>query len=263
MPGNRVFWQVASEIIFLLGAGVLGGALNAMAGGGGFITFPALIFIGMPPIQATATYTAAMLPGGIASIGAYRRSYTPETRALLVPVLLVGVIGGLFGALLLLRTPPALFMHMVPWLLLSATVLFWMSPRIVPWMQVVAGRWKHGGLALRLFPLVLQFLIAIYIGFFGAGAGILVLAMLALMGVTNIHAMNGLKVILIVVVNLVAIAMYALAHAIVWKYALLMMVGTTVGGYGGAWFSQRLSAVQVRNFVFATGIGMTVYFFVR
>ncbi|MGE0406061.1 MAG: sulfite exporter TauE/SafE family protein, partial [Candidatus Korobacteraceae bacterium] len=251
--------------IFLFTAALVAGALNSVAGGGGVIAFPALIFVGAPPIQANATYTAALLPGGIASIGAYRKTYSesPQSTRLLLPIMVIGIAGGVMGALLLLNTPAALFMDLVPWLLLMATALFAISPRVVPWMRARASNWKHGGRAIQLFTALLQLAIAIYIGYFGAGAGIMVLAMLALMGVENIHVMNGLKVLLVVVCNVVALITYAAGNAVIWSYAGLMIVGGIIGGYGGAWVAQKMSPSQVRYFVIATGLVMSVYFFVR
>jgi uncharacterized membrane protein YfcA len=251
--------------VFLFGAAILAGALNAVAGGGGFIAFPALIFVGTPPIQATATYTAAMLPGGMASIGAYRNTYqnSNQLRSLLISIFVVGIAGGIFGALLLLHTPADLFMRIVPWLLLLATVLFTFSPQVVPFLRARASRSQEGRLLMQIFTLVLELSIAIYIGFFGAGAGIMVLAMLALLGIENIHTMNGLKVILVVAVNTVALITYAWGHAVVWSYALVMMTGAVIGGYGGAWLAQKFRPQHVRYFVIAVGLSMSVYFFVR
>jgi len=253
------------ESIFLFGAALLAGALNAVAGGGGFIAFPALIFVGAPPIQATATYTAAVLPGGVASIGAYRKTYSnsDHIRSLMISVLAVGIVGGIAGAVLLLHTPAALFMNIVPWLLLLATVLFTLSPRVVPFVRARTSRSQQGRRAMQVLTLVLELSIAIYIGFFGAGAGIMVLAMLALLGVENIHTMNGLKVLLVVAVNTVALITYALGHAVLWPYAAVMMVGGIIGGYGGAWLAQKFPPVYVRYFVIATGLSMSIYFFVR
>jgi uncharacterized membrane protein YfcA len=253
------------ESIFLFGAALLAGALNAVAGGGGFIAFPALIFVGAPPIQATATYTAAILPGGMASIGAYRNTYsnTDRLRSLVISIFAVGILGGIAGALLLLHTPAALFMNIVPWLLLLATILFTVSPRIVPFVRARTSRSPEGKRMMQIVTLFLELSIAIYIGFFGAGAGIMVLAMLALLGVENIHTMNGLKVLLVVAVNSVALVTYALGHAVLWSYAIVMMVGGIIGGYGGAWLAQKFPPIYVRYFVICVGLSMSIYFFVR
>jgi uncharacterized membrane protein YfcA len=253
------------QSLFLFGAALIAGALNSVAGGGGFIAFPALIFVGAPPIQATATYTAAVLPGGVASIGAYRKTYSGSRgfRRLLISALAIGAMGGLLGALLLLNTPATLFMDLVPWLLLMATILFALSPRVVPFMRARAARSQRGKRAMQIFAFALQMAIAIYIGYFGAGAGIMVLAMLALLGVENIHTMNGLKVLVVVVSNTVALITYAAGHAILWSYAGVMITGGIIGGYGGAWLAQKFPPAYVRYFVIATGFVMSVYFFVR
>ncbi len=253
------------ESIFLFGAALIAGALNAVAGGGGFIAFPALIFVGAPPIQATATYTAAVVPGGIASIGAYRKTYSnsDHIRSLMISVLGVGILGGIAGATLLLHTPAPIFMKLVPWLLLFATILFTLSPRVVPFIRARTSHSQEGRRVMRVVTLVLQLSIAMYIGFFGAGAGIMVLAMLALLGLENIHTMNGLKVLLVVAVNTVALITYAVGHAIIWPYALVMMAGGIIGGYSGAWLAQKFKPLYVRYFVIAVGLTMSAYFFVR
>ena len=251
------------DAIFLFAAALLAGALNAVAGGGGFIAFPALIFTGMPPIHANATNTAALWPGTVASTGAYRRVLSREAHRFLAPVVVTGMLGGLLGAILLLRTPSATFLNLVPWMLLGATMLFAFSQRLVRRLRASASNWKHAGLAAAVGPAVLQLLIAIYIGFFGAGAGILMLAMFALMGVENIHTMNGLKTLLASICNGVALLTFILARAVIWPQALLMVVGAAIGGYGGAWYAQKLPAARVRQLVIVIGLLMSAYFFLR
>ena len=248
---------------FLFAAAFVAGVLNAVAGGGSFISFPALLFTAMPPINANATNTAALWPGTVASTGAYRREFTGEIRKLLPPLVAASLLGGLLGAGLLLRTPQATFMRLVPWLLLVATSLFASSGRVSAWIREHSVRLTGSTRLATAGGVLLQLLIAVYIGFFGAGVGILVLAMLALMGVQNIHAMNGMRVLLVSVANAVAIISFVVAKVIFWPQALLMLVGASLGGYGGAYFARRMNPKRVRQFVIVVGFAMSAYFFIR
>jgi hypothetical protein len=248
--------------IFLFFAAFVGGAVNSVAGGGSFISFPALLFTGMAPIAANATNTLALMPGTLSSAVAYRNKFTPEARHLLVPLLVTSVIGGLIGAHILLRTPQSTFLHIVPWLLLGATLLFLMGGRITGFIRNRAGH-GTGSRVLTVVGFVLALLLAIYIGYFGAGVGILVLSLLALLGMEDIHAMNGVKVLLVSLVNCVAIVTFIFARVIVWPQALLMLVGSSVGGYGGAYYAQKMNPQHVRWLVILVGFGMSAYFFIR
>src|SRR5712692_8238728 len=174
-----------AQAVFLFVAAFVAGALNAVAGGGSFISFPALLFTAMPPINANATNTAALWPGTVASAGAYRRELTGEIRKLLTPLVAASLLGGWLGAGLLLRTRQATFMRLVPWLLLVATLLFASSGRVSAWIRAHSVRLTGSTRLAMAGGVLLQLLIAVYIGFFGAGVGILVLAMLALMGVQS------------------------------------------------------------------------------
>jgi uncharacterized membrane protein YfcA len=248
--------------IFLFFAAFVGGAVNSVAGGGSFISFPALLFTGMAPIAANATNTLALMPGTLSSAVAYRNKFTPEARHLLVPLLVTSVIGGLIGARILLRTPQSTFLHIVPWLLLGATLLFLMGGRITGFIRNRAGH-GTGSRVLTVVGFVLALLLAIYIGYFGAGVGILVLSLLALLGMEDIHAMNGVKVLLVSLVNCVAIVTFIFARVIVWPQALLMLVGSSIGGYGGAYYAQKMNPQHVRWLVILVGFGMSAYFFIR
>lgn len=251
-----------NEAGFLFLAALAAGAINSVAGGGSFISFPALLFVRIPPISANATNTAAMWPGTIASTVAYwKEMRQPRVRKLLPPLLLTGFVGGIIGASILLKTPQATFMKMVPWLLLGATLLFVASGKITKWVR---AQGEHGGRRRMLFAagLTLELLISIYIGYFGAGAGILVLAMLALLDVGNIHAMNGMKTLLVSAVNLVALALFIRAKVVVWPEAVVMLVGAAIGGYTGAYYAQKVNPVLIRRTVIVIGFGMSAYFFI-
>ena len=252
--------------IFLFFAALAAGTVNSVAGGGSFISFPALLFSGIPPIPANATNTIAVWPGTVASSVAYRKAFTPHARRLLPSLLVACVIGGVLGALILLRTPPATFLHLVPWLLLIATLLFVFSGRMTAWVRSRAGHAPGDDKLPRglfLSGLVLQLVIAMYVGYFGAGTGILVLSLLAVLGMEDIHAMNGMKTVLVSVANGVAIVTFIWARVIVWPQGLLMLVGAAAGGYGGAYLAQKMNPQHVRWLVIAIGFGMSAYFFYR
>lgn len=238
----------------------MGGAINSVAGGGGFITFPALMFTGVPSIHANATNTLALWPGSVAATGAYRRVLNAEVLRKILPLVIITVMGSVVGSRLLLNTRPATFDKIVPWLLLAATALFSLGGRFTAW---IIRRQDHGGPSRSRIALITlaQAGVAVYIGYFGAGIGIVMLALFAMMGVENIHTMNGLKTILATCGNGVAVVMFMAAHAILWPQALLMVVGAVMGGYGGAYFAQKLSPGAVRGLVIAIGCGMSAYFF--
>jgi len=246
--------------ILLFIAGVLGGALNAVAGGGSFIAFPALLFTGVPPIPANATNTIALWVGTTASGGAYRHRLNISKRVL-VPLVATSVVGGLAGAFLLLRTPAPTFMKVLPWLMLGATLLFAFGKRLTRGGQT--GLEHDATTAALIGASVFELAVAVYGGYFGGGVGIMNLAMLAALGMTDIHAMNALKVVLGGVINGVAVVTFILAKAIAWPQAIVMIVGATVGGYLAAHYSQKLPQSWVRTFVILTGVAMTAYFFVK
>ncbi len=243
-------------------AAILGGALNAVAGGGSFLTFPALLFVGVPPISANTTSTAALLPGVFASITGYRRDF-PAQRSFLPWLVGASLVGGLAGALFLLGTPEAEFKRLVPYLLGLATVLFIASPRL----SDMFGRSEaqaHAPSARAILGIVIaQLLISFYGGYFGGGIGILMLATLGLMGMRQINAMNAVKTLLAAIINTVAFIAFVMARNIVWSYALVMIVGSIIGGYFGAHYVRQIDQALVRRFIAFVGIVMTAYFFIH
>ncbi|MGB9234718.1 MAG: sulfite exporter TauE/SafE family protein [Terriglobales bacterium] len=246
-------------VIFLFFAGALGGALNAVAGGGSFIAFPALLFTGVAPIAANATNTVALWVGVTASTGAYRK-HLDLSRRVMIPLAVTSLIGGIAGAYLLLHTPPQTFLRVLPWLMLGATLLFLFGGRLAR---------SHDGLAADIstsalvFASVFELVVAVYGGYFGGGVGILNLAMLAIVGMTDIHAMNALKVVLGGIINGVAVITFVVAGAVVWKQGAVMIAGAILGGYLGAHYALKLPQAWIRAFVIAVGTGMTAYFFWR
>ena len=232
--------------------------VNAVAGGGSFLSFPALLLVGVPPIQANATNTLALWPGILGSIGAYRKEFEGrEARRVLVPLLTTGIVGGLLGAIVLLITPQQTFLKLIPWLLLSATLLFAFSRKltgaIIPKGGDAALTTKGGALA--------QLFVGFYIGYFGAGAGILMMALLALLGVTQIHRINAYKTVQAAACNGIAILAFITKGVIYWRHAGVMVVGALLGGYFGAWFAQKMKQEHVRWIVIAIGLAMSAYFF--
>lgn len=269
-----VFFRVPfGHAIFLFFAALLAGILNSVAGGGSFISFPALLVSGIAPIAANATNTCALWPGTIASAVAYRKVLTREARRMLPPLIVLGLLGGVLGANILLHTPQETFMKLIPWLLLLATAVFLFSGGITSWLRgrAQSRAESQGSLAaekrtpplLMAGGLIAEVFLAIYIGYFGAGAGILVLALLALLGMENIHTMNGVKTLLVSLVNGVALLTFIIGHRIVWPEAAVMVIGAAVGGYAGAHFAQKMNPRHVRWAVIAVGFAMSAYFFVR
>jgi uncharacterized membrane protein YfcA len=250
---------VEGAILFL--AALAAGAINSVAGGGSFISFPSLLFIGIPPVNANATSTVALWPGQPASVWAYRHEMQGISRRTLIPLTVTGIIGGIAGAWVLLITPQMTFLHLVPWLLLAATLIFTASGRITRWLGQRHSQ-PHAAFT-SVHGILLQLVLAFYLGYFGAGAGILMLAMLALLGMDNIHTMNALKAWLTTVSNGVAMLLFIYHRAVYWPEAVVMVIGSVLGGYFGAFFAQKTKPRHVRAIVIVVGFGMTAYFFAR
>ena len=256
--------DAALLFVAALGAGVL----NSVAGGGQFLTFPMLIFTGVPVILANATSSVAVWPGTVASTVGYRRELAQQRR-LLFPLAVASVIGGVLGAVVLLRTPQDTFAQLVPWLLLLATLLLIFGGpavgrirRAMGQSAVAAAGQQPGRGALAVIAMV-QLLLGIYGGYFGGGMGFVMLAAMAAIGLDNIHIMNGLKTALASCINGVAVATFIAAGAVAWPEAIVMLVGAIIGGYGGAYFARQLNPKTVRAFTIAVACAMTLYFFAR
>ncbi len=235
------------------------GVLNAVAGGGSFLTFPALVWAGMAPIPANATSAVVVAPGYLGSTLGFRQELSALPRSTLRQDTLVCAVGGMAGALLLLVTPASVFSGIVPWLLLLATALFALGPRIGRWVgthhaESAAGqRWRLPALLL----------VAVYGGYFNGGLGILLMAMYLLVGESRLHRVNALKNLASLVLSIVSVAAFAWAGAIAWPLALPMMGAAMLGGVAGAWLAQRLPLPWVRAIVIGTGTVMTLVFFLR
>ena len=234
--------------------------MNAVAGGGSFVAFPTLLFTGVPPIPANATNTLSLWVGTAVSGGAYRRHLNLPPRVLL-PLVSMGLLGGLAGALLLIKTPAHTFLLLIPWLMLAATLLFTYGRHLT--RRLSAGISHQASNAAIAGASFFEFLVAIYGGYFGGGIGIMNLAMFAALGMTDIHEMNALKIVLVAVINGVAAVIFIATDSIVWPQALVMIVGAGLGGYASAHLAQKLPQSLVRAMIITLGVGMTIYFFLK
>ena len=242
-------WLVTGLAAF--GAGVL----NAIAGGGSFLTFPALVFAGVPPLAANATSAAAVSPGYLGSTLGFKDELRAIPGAALQREVLVAAVGGLIGAGLLMVTPASVFSGLVPWLLLLATALFALGPRIAARSagQGSAAAWRLPGLLA----------VSIYGGYFNGGLGILLMALYTLTGESRLNTVNALKNLNSFVLSWLSVAAFAWAGAIVWDQALWMMLLATAGGWSGARLAKRLPTQGVRKLVIGTGLLMSAVFFSR
>jgi uncharacterized membrane protein YfcA len=252
-----------SQAIILFFAAGIAGALNAVAGGGSFIAFPALLFVGVPPVPANATNTVALWPGLAASTFAYlKRLHVPPR--VLIPLLITSIAGGFAGALLLLNTPQRTFLHLIPWLLLAGTLLFTFGNRIralTGKTAVINDLRQLSWQAITITSMV-ELLAAVYGGYFGAGIGFVLLAMLATLGMRDVHAMGAIRTLLAALINGAAVVTFILAGAVLWSQCVVMIAGAVAGGWFGAHYVQKVDSEKVRRVVIAIGIAMTAYFFV-
>jgi uncharacterized membrane protein YfcA len=249
--------------LLLFAAAAIAGTLNALAGGGSFISFPVLLFLRVPPVQANATNTVALWPGLAASALAYLKRLDAPLR-LLVPLLVTSVAGGWAGALLLLKTPQHTFLHLVPWLLLSGTVLFAFGNTI----RSLAGRagviddlratsWQAIAVSSTI-----ELLLAIYGGYFGAGIGFVILGMLAALGMRDLNAMGAIRTLLAAAINAAAVVTFIVEGAVLWPQFAVMVAGALAGGWFGAHYAQKADPRKVRVLIIGLGLTMSAYFFV-
>src|SRR5579859_5079848 len=241
---------------FLPLAAFLAGALNSVAGGGSFITFPTLVFYGVAPVMANASNTVALFPASFTASWAARKEFKSLSGVKPVPALAVSLVGGITGAWLLLKTPEANFVSLIPYLLLFAALVFTFGGKAV----------EHLKRRFQIPPLVVLagiFLVAVYGGYFGGGIGILILALLTLSGMKDIHTMNALKSLLAGCLNGIAVVLFAATHLVDWHAALFMVQGAVAGGFMGATYSKKVSQPVLRKFISFVGFGMAAYFFIR
>ena len=251
------------ELGLILIAAAVGGAVNSIAGGGTLITFPAIVALGVPPLFANATSTVALWPAAVGSMWGYRQ-YLAGVRPWVIRFAVPSLLGGALGAWLLLHTSSRAFDRIVPFLVLGATGLFLLQETLVKGRQPATGAPvddvpEHP----RWWFLAAQFLVGVYGGYFGAGIGILMLAVLGFMGFVNIHTMNGLKNWGGLLMNAVAAIMFSASGIVDWPVALAMAAGGIVGGYGGARLAQRVGQAPVRKAITIIGISAFLYLMVR
>ncbi|MFH4670847.1 sulfite exporter TauE/SafE family protein [Vibrio alginolyticus] len=249
------------ELSLLFIAGVIGGLINSIAGGGSFITFPALLAVGVPPIMANATNTYASCAGYISGAVGFREEIMKNKHELLFTVSF-SLVGGAVGAYLLLNTPESLFMEAIPWLLLFATVLFLTGSRLTMLIKTVAKEHKHAGILGAIALGLLLVGVSAYGGFFNAGLGVIVLSYLVVAGHQDINLMNGLKLLVSTCVSLIAIVIFVANGSIDWHTGSVVLVGTLVGGYLAARVSRQLNPNHVKGFVALSSILITLYFFI-
>jgi len=251
-----------SEPLVIVLAGIAAGIINSIAGGGTLVSFPTLIWLGRDPIVANATNAVALWPGSLAAAYGYRHELSTVRRWLLL-LIIPSLLGALLGSWLLLRTPSSVFERLVPFLILGATLLLAAQEMITRRLGVVARAHEDPTRGWVAFVFLFQLLVGIYGGYFGAGMGILMLAALGLIGLTDLHQMNGLKNILAVAINGIAAIYFALAKAVAWNDVLVMMLGSILGGYVGARLARRLGRKFVRAAVVVIGLFMTVAPFLK
>jgi uncharacterized membrane protein YfcA len=247
------------HFLWLITASFIAGVMNAMAGGGSFLSFPAMLGMGVPPVQANATNTVALWPGQLTSLATLRNDLRKDL------LLVVGgtcVVGGVTGAEVLLHTSQKTFLHLIPWLILVGTGTFAMSGPLSRWMRSRAAQHHEGERPIPTLPLVAAlFPVTFYIGYFGAGGGFLVMTILALFGMENMHRLNAMKVFAALLSNLCAILTFIVTGSIVWHYCFVAMIFAGLGGWIGAKSTKRISGETLRMFVVATGCVIAAWFF--
>ena len=234
--------------------------MNAMAGGGSFLSFPAMLAMGVLPIQANATNTVALWPGQLTSLAALRS----DVRTDLLPAIAAASIsGGVTGAVILLRTRQLTFLHLIPWLLLMGALIFGISGPVSEWLRAHSAE-PHAPRNPRFITLFCAlFPICFYIGYFGAGGGFLIMTVLALAGIEQMHTLNAMKVVAACLSNLVAIVTFIFSGAVLWRYCVISMVFAATGGFVGAQYARRMNPTMLRVVVVLTGCTIAAYFFWR
>ncbi len=245
-----------TELLLLALAGFVGGAMNALAGGGSFVTLPALIAAGVPSVAANASSSVALYPAGAVSAWVYRDGLTRVCGVPLGPTVIVTTLGGLAGALLLLWTSSAVFDRVLPWLLLAATATLYFGPRL---QGLVQARFRPSAALI----LALQFVLGVYGGYFGGAVGLMMMSAWSLLDAADLKALNPAKTLLVTAANTVAILCFALAGAVHWLAAATLGAGAVLGGYGGARLGRRLPAPAIRAATLIATTAITIAFFAR
>ena len=237
-------------------AAFLAGILNSIAGGGTFLTFPALVYVGIPPVAANATSAVAVFPGYLGGVAGFRKELRELDTSAMLRLVILSLIGGLAGSLLLLVSSNEVFSVIVPFLLLAATACFAFQAQIQRWTST-------SRFAAKPYGAVGTLVVSSYGGYFNGGLGIVLLALFSLWGMTNLNAMNGLKNAASFIISAISVITFAVAGVVYWPAAVLMMFAAIAGGYAGAWLARKLSRTVVRNIVIAIGLSMSAIFFRR
>ena len=249
--------------LWLSVAAFLAGVLNAVAGGGSFLLFPAMLGMRMLPVQANATNTVALWPGQLTSVAAYRDDIRKNLR-LALPMGLAGLLGGTTGAVVLLNTPQTTFLHLVPWLLLVAASIFAATGPVSRWLARRKTATGSDPRPPRRLPVFLAtMVVCFYIGYFGAGAGFLLITLLSLFGYQDLNQINALKVVSTTLANGIAFIIFVVNGQVVWRYCLLAMVTCAIGGYTSARFARMVPQPVLRGLVIFIGFSMAAWFFWR
>ena len=253
--------------IWLVAASFLAGVLNAVAGGGSFLSFPAMMGMRILPVQANATNTVAIWPGQLTSVAAYRHDVKKNLSSAVL-MGLAGLIGGTAGAVVLLNTPQMTFLHLVPWLLLGAASIFAVSGPVSRWLErLKTARHRKAGPGAapaqrRALLFVAAIVVSFYVGYFGAGAGFLFMTLLALFGYEDINEINALKVVANLLANGIAFIIFIADGQVVWRYCLAAMIAAGIGGYLSASVAKRIPQRVLRASVVVIGLSMAAWFFV-
>jgi hypothetical protein len=245
-----------NSYLLIVGAGLLAGTMNALAGGGSFITLPALISAGLPSVQANASSTVGLFPGTAASTWAYREGWGSVGQVELRPLLLVTLTGGAIGAFMLLLTPSRIFDFLLPWLLLIATLTLTFGPQL-------GERLRRGRHIAPPMVLAAQFALGIYGGYFGGAVGIMMMALWGLLDSRDIKSLNAPRTLLVTAANAMAVLIFIGAHAVRWRETLVLLVAATIGGYYGAVMGKRIPSAVIRAGTLLIAFCITVVFFAR
>ncbi|MDA9005430.1 sulfite exporter TauE/SafE family protein [Amylibacter sp.] len=244
------------EVVLLITASFFAGIINSIAGGGSFLTFPALVFAGVPTIAANATSAVAVFPGYLSGALGFAKELKAFPKSKFLLLILLSISGGVLGSILLLITPEVVFSFIIPWLLGFATLLFAFGNYVSKLAEKTSDT---NGFKSNIATL----LVCIYGGYFNGGLGIVLLALFSTLGMRDIHLMNGLKNIMSFALSAASVVTFAIAGIVFWKYAIIMMIAATIGGYFGVIVARKLSKSIIRIIIVIIGTIMTFIFFIK
>ena len=244
------------EVFLLITASFFAGIINSIAGGGSFLTFPALVFAGVPTIAANATSAVAVFPGYLSGALGFAKELKAFPKSKFLLLIFLSISGGVLGSILLLITPEVVFSFIIPWLLGFATLLFAFGNYVSKLAEKTSDK---NGFKSNIATL----LVCIYGGYFNGGLGIVLLALFSTLGMRDIHLMNGLKNIMSFALSAASVVTFAIAGIVFWKYAIIMMIAATIGGYFGVIVARKLSKSIIRIIIVIIGTIMTFIFFIK